>query len=144
MAKILVIDDDALVRNTVSRMLRCWGHETVVAEDGNRGVALFSATQPALVITDIIMPDKDGIETIRELNALCPKVKVIAMSGGGRIGNLDFLQIAARLGAAEIISKPFDPSHLRACVDRCLAPPPAAGLAAAQPGGAASPRSEGP
>jgi two-component system, chemotaxis family, chemotaxis protein CheY len=121
MATILVIDDDALVRRTIARMLRCWGYEVIVAEDGCRGVELFRSAAPALVITDIIMPDKDGIETIRDIRALRPDVKIIAMSGGGRIGNLDFLNIAAKLGAAEIISKPFDPMRLRDCTMRCLA-----------------------
>jgi DNA-binding NtrC family response regulator len=124
MATILVIDDDALVRRTISRMLRCWGYEVIVAEDGREGVELFHRAAPALVITDIIMPDKDGIETIREICAVRPDVKIIAMSGGGRIGNLDFLNIAAKLGAAEIISKPFNPMHLRDCVERCLASAP--------------------
>jgi CheY-like chemotaxis protein len=122
MTKVLVIDDDALVRNTISRMLRCWGYEVVIAEDGNRGVELFQTAEPALVITDIIMPDKDGIETIREIRAAQPDARIIAMSGGGRIGNLDFLSFAAKLGATEIISKPFDPATLRDCVTRCLAP----------------------
>ena len=122
MTKILVIDDDALVRSTVSRMLRCWGYEVVSAEDGRRGVELFGSNNPALVITDIIMPDKDGIETIREIRAMQPDAKIIAMSGGGRIGNLDFLKIAAKLGAAEIVNKPFEPATLRACVTRCLDP----------------------
>lgn len=121
MTKILVIDDDALVRNTISRMLRCWGYEVVIAENGGRGVELFYGDHPALVITDIIMPDKDGIETIRHIRAIDPDVKIIAMSGGGRLGNLDFLNIAAKLGANEIISKPFMPQTLRDCIERCLA-----------------------
>jgi DNA-binding NtrC family response regulator len=121
MTRILVIDDDALVRKTIGRMLRCWGYDVVVAEDGCRGVELFRSSEPALVITDIIMPEKDGIETIREICAIRPDAKIIAMSGGGRIGNLDFLNIAAKLGAAEIVSKPFEPATMRDCIARCLA-----------------------
>ncbi|HTV90484.1 MAG TPA: response regulator [Stellaceae bacterium] len=121
MTKILVIDDDALVRGSVARMLRRWGYDVAVAEDGRRGLALFHDIEPRLVITDIIMPDQDGIETIREIRRVRPDAQIIAMSGCGRLGNLDFLNIAAKLGAGEVISKPFEPATLRDCVTRCLA-----------------------
>jgi len=85
-----------------------------------RGVRIFRSERPDLVITDIIMPEKEGLETIREIRGQRPDAKIIAISGGARIGNMDFLDIAGKLGASEIISKPFDPSDLIKLVSRCL------------------------
>ena len=121
MPKILVIDDDAAVRHTVARMLRRGGYDVVLAEDGDEGLRLFRSENPELVITDIIMPEKEGLEAIREICRLRPDAKIIAMSGGGRIANVDFLSMAGRLGATEIIRKPFDPATLLDAVARCLA-----------------------
>jgi two-component system chemotaxis response regulator CheY len=121
MAKILVIDDDTIVRETIVQVLEDHGHGVVSAEDGKRGVAAFRAERPDLVITDIIMPEQEGIQTITEIRGLAPQAKIIAISGGGRIGNADFLKIARHLGAADVIAKPFDPDDLVARVDRCLA-----------------------
>ena len=120
MAKILVIDDDPLVRNTVARVLRHRGYAAILAEDGHKGLKLFQSEAPDLVITDIIMPDREGIETIREMRAARPEVKIIAISGGGRLRNLDLLAMAGKLGADEIVAKPFDAAELVAPVLRCL------------------------
>jgi CheY-like chemotaxis protein len=120
MEKILVIDDDVLVRDTIVRILERRGYQVLVAGDGALGVRIFRSEQPDLVITDIIMPEKEGLETIREIRGQCPHAKIIAISGGARIGNMDFLDITGKLGASEIISKPFDPSDLIALVSRCL------------------------
>ena len=76
--------------------------------------------QPDVVITDIIMPDQEGIETIRNIRRLRPDARIIAMSGGGRIGNIDFLSAAALFGAREILAKPFEPRELIERVSRCL------------------------
>src|SRR3984893_6501587 len=84
-------------------------------------MGVFRGWQPALVITDIIMPDQEGIQTITEMRAAKPDAKIIAISGNGRIGNTDFLQIARHLGAMDIIPKPFDADFLLAIVDSCLA-----------------------
>ena len=110
--KILVIDDNPVVRQTLTRVLEDEGYETLTATDGKRGLALYAAEQPDLVITDIIMPDKEGIETIRTMLRHNPNAKVIAISGGGRIGNTDFLQLARCVGACETLAKPFDPDEL--------------------------------
>jgi len=91
-----------------------------IASDGVRGLRMFRSEQPDLVITDIIMPEKEGIETIREIRGDCPDAKIIAISGGGRIGNMDFLKVAEKVGASEIIAKPFDPTGLGNIVSRCL------------------------
>src|SRR5215469_16659727 len=120
MAKILVIDDDPLVRSTVARVLRHRGYEALLAEDGQKGLKLFQSEAPDLVITDIIMPEREGIETIREMRAARPEVKIIAISGGGRLRNLDLLAMAGKLGADEIVAKPFDAAELVAPVLRCL------------------------
>jgi DNA-binding NtrC family response regulator len=120
MGKILVIDDDTLVRNTIVRILARQGYQMLVAEDGGRGLRIFRAERPDLVITDIIMPEKEGLETIREILNECPDAKIIAISGGGRIRNMDFLEFAEKLGATEIIAKPFEPNDLLEMVSRCL------------------------
>jgi DNA-binding response OmpR family regulator len=120
MAKILVIDDDPLVRSTVARVLRHRGYEAILAEDGYKGLKLFQSEAPDLVVTDIIMPDREGIETIREMRAVRADVKIIAISGGGRLGNLDLLAMAGKLGADEIVAKPFDAAELVAPIRRCL------------------------
>ena len=120
MAKILVIDDDVIVRETITQILEDLGHVVVIAEDGKAGVAAFRADRPDLVITDIIMPEQEGIQTITEIRRLAPDAKIIAISGGGRIGNTDFLRIARHIGANDVIAKPFDPDDLGARVAGCL------------------------
>lgn len=121
MAKILVIDDDILVRNTLTRILRSGGHEVVLAEDGIRGMTAFRKELPDLVITDIIMPEQEGIQTINEMWRERPNAKIIPISGGGRIGNADFLSMARSLGANDAMAKPFMPQDLLSRVKSCLA-----------------------
>jgi DNA-binding response OmpR family regulator len=111
--KVLVIDDDELLRGMVAKMLRLDGHEVVAAADGPHGMELFRKEQPALVITDIIMPEREGIETILELRRANPRVKIIAMSGGGRLGEIHVLKMARLLGADDAIEKPFRSQELR-------------------------------
>jgi DNA-binding NtrC family response regulator len=122
MAKIiLVIDDDAVVRTTIEQILEDAGYEVVTARNGLHGTVAFHRTQPDLVITDIIMPEQDGIQTITEIRAAKPDAKIIAISGGGRIGNADFLAMARTLGAIDVIPKPFDSDELLTVVANCLA-----------------------
>jgi CheY-like chemotaxis protein len=120
MTKILIIDDNDAVRSTMSRILTLAGYETVLAADGNEGLARMRAEAPDLIITDIIMPEKEGIETIRQVLAERPKAKIMAVSGGGRHGNMDFLNAARKLGAMEVLEKPFEPDELVDRVARCL------------------------
>jgi DNA-binding response OmpR family regulator len=120
MAKILVIEDDVLVRNMVDKVLRHGGYDVVMAEDGVRGITSFRSERPDLVLTDIIMPEREGIATIVELRRECPDAKIIAMSGGGRIGSADFLGMAKKLGANDIIPKPFLPQELLRRIKACL------------------------
>jgi CheY-like chemotaxis protein len=121
MAKILVIDDEAVVRKTISHLLEDSGHQVLSAEDGARGMALFGTEQPDLVITDIIMPEHEGLQTIAEMLKHKPDARIIAISGGPRVGKMDFLKIAEVLGAMGSLRKPFDPEELLAMVKSCLA-----------------------
>jgi CheY-like chemotaxis protein len=121
MPKILVIDDDPFVCNTILRVLSRKGYDLTVAGDGQVGLKLFKSEQPDLVITDLIMPEKEGIETIREIRGIRPGTKIIAISGGGRLGIADFLGMAKKLGANEVIRKPFEVAELTDSVARCLA-----------------------
>jgi DNA-binding NtrC family response regulator len=122
MTKILVIDDDTIVRNTIVQLLEeDDSYKVFSAEDGVRGMALFLSEPPDLVITDIIMPEQDGILTITEMLKAKPDTKIIAISGGGRIGNTDFLKIAQVLGAMAVIGKPFDLDEFMMIVRDCLA-----------------------
>ncbi|HYZ39253.1 MAG TPA: response regulator [Stellaceae bacterium] len=120
MQKILIIDDDSLVRDTLLRILQRKGYEVLVAADGRHGVQTYRRENPDLVITDLIMPEKEGLETIREIRSTRSDAKIIAISGGARLGNMDYLEMAGKLGASEIIAKPFDPSELITLVSRCL------------------------
>src|SRR5882762_4645380 len=97
--KILVIDDDHLVRYALSKILLGAGYAVVTASDGRRGMAVLRAEHPDVVITDIIMPEQEGIDTIIQIRRERPGVKIIAISGGGRIRNIDFLEMAQSLGA---------------------------------------------
>jgi DNA-binding NtrC family response regulator len=121
MSKVLIIDDDAMVRNTIWKILARDGLEIVIAGDGAKGLASFRQGRPDLVITDIIMPEKEGIATILEMRRERPDAKIIAISGGGRIGSLDFLSMAKSFGAMAVIAKPFDPDEFLNCVRSCLA-----------------------
>jgi DNA-binding response OmpR family regulator len=118
--KILLIDDDLVVRTAMVQFLADLGYEVVVADDGERGLRLFRSEKPDLVITDIIMPEKEGIQTIVEMRREQPSTKIIAVSGGGRIGNADFLKVARSMGANDVIAKPVDPDDFAARIKRCL------------------------
>ena len=120
MTRVLIIDDEELVRVTLRQALELAGYEVAEATNGNEGVKLALGDPPDLVITDIIMPEKEGIETIAEIRREHPSMKIIAVSGGGRMGKMDFLQIAGKLGADRTLPKPFDPDDLVAMVQELL------------------------
>jgi DNA-binding response OmpR family regulator len=119
--RILVIDDDAGVRATVIAILEDHGYEVVTADNGQRGIDAFRRIRPDLLITDIVMPVKEGLQTIKEVRREHPEAKIIAMSAGSRVGRNDFLEIARTLGARDVIVKPFDPDDLVARVVDCFA-----------------------
>ena len=112
MARILVIDDDATVRLSVKLALEDADHAVQAAADGREGTVLFRKSPADLVITDIFMPEKEGLETIDEIKRLRPQTKIIAISGGGRMAPDDYLMIAKSLGADRSLQKPFDIQHL--------------------------------
>lgn len=112
MARILLIDDDEQLRMMLRKMLEKAGYGDIEeAQDGSVGVKLFRQRPFDLVITDIIMPDKEGIETIIELTGDYPQTKIIAMSGGGKLSPQDYLETAKRLGASRTLAKPFNYSE---------------------------------
>lgn len=110
--KILIIDDDDLIRLTCRSVLQKAGFSVVEASNGNAGVAAFKSEAPDLVITDILMPDKEGLETITEIRAHNPQIKIIAMSGGGHTQNMTFLKLAEKMGANCTLNKPVKPNDL--------------------------------
>jgi CheY-like chemotaxis protein len=126
MALILVIDDEQMLRRTLRALLERAGHTVVEAEDGNQGLTQFDNQKPDLVLTDIIMPDREGVETIGELRRRSPQTPIIAMSGGGSVGGDLFLTLAKQLGASATLAKPIRQAELIAAVDEALASPPAA------------------
>jgi DNA-binding response OmpR family regulator len=110
--KILIIDDDELIRLTIKNTLKKLGCIVLEAENGNTGLAVFKKEKPDLVITDMLMPDKEGLETISEIRTINPSAKIVAMSGGGSSKNMAFLQLAQKMGADKIMSKPIKPDEL--------------------------------
>lgn len=120
MAKILVIDDEEQNLFTVETILQADGHEVTTAVDGEEGMTKLKATGFDVVITDIIMPGKEGMETIMEIVKSHPDVKIVAMSGGGRLGNKDILEMAEKLGATTTLPKPFKVDQLRDRISACL------------------------
>lgn len=107
MARVLIIEDDNEVREFLQSLLERAGYETVTAVNGKEGVELFRTAVVDLVITDIIMPEKDGIETLMDMKRTNPGLKVIAISGGGRAEPENYLHSARLLGADHTIKKPF-------------------------------------
>ncbi len=121
MNRILAIDDDPNVRQMICRMLERSGYDVVTAANGREGVEKFRANPPDVVITDIIMPEQEGIETIRQLKSEFPDCRIIAISGGGRVGPADYLNMAKLLGAAKTIRKPFDSAQLISAIREVMA-----------------------
>jgi len=108
MATILVIDDDTQIRHMLRRALERQGHEILDAREGAEGLRLFREKRVDLVITDILMPEMEGLACIRELRLADPGIRVIAISGGGSQNfKLDVLGVARRLGATATLNKPF-------------------------------------
>ena len=107
MAKILVVDDEPAILLMLKKMLEKADHEVDTASDGNEGIILFEKNKYDLLITDIIMPEKEGMETIIELRNKYPDLKIIAISGGGRISPDGYLPGAKLLGANMVFQKPL-------------------------------------
>lgn len=116
MACVLVIDDEPGIRTLLRHALEREGHQVLEAENGRKGMRALRDAAVDVVITDIIMPEQEGFETIFELRRTRPDLKIIAISGGGRRLGLDVLPMAARLGADRTLAKPFKMSAVAAAV----------------------------
>ncbi len=120
MAKILVIDDEPSLRKILRHTLERAGHEVIEASDGNVGTRIYRTEKIDLMITDLIMPNKEGIETILEAKNAHPTLNIIAISGGGHSAGPDFLRMAKIMGADLAFRKPFQPKEIVAAVDELL------------------------
>ena len=121
MSAILLVDDDTSVLDVMSEMLRLEGHEVTIAENGEQAVECVNRDQFDLVITDLIMPEKEGLETIADIRRQFAEIPIIAISGGGRLGPNDYLEPARFIGANATLAKPFARTELIKAVDSLLA-----------------------
>lgn len=120
MPRILVIDDEQLFRSTVVMILTRAGFSVEEASDGQTGIAIFHKNPPDVVLTDIFMPNRDGIEIIKELKHSSPGTKIIAMTGGGYLGMIEMASAAKVLGADHVLHKPFESESLLAAIHAVL------------------------
>ena len=121
MARILIIDDDEQFRAMLAQMLEEDAHSVTVACDGDEGLSLIAEAMPQLIITDILMPHKDGIETIAALSQAGSEIPIIAVSGGQRVTTADFnLALASLIGVKATLAKPFTRADLRLALKQAL------------------------
>jgi CheY-like chemotaxis protein len=120
MKRILLIEDDEDFRGVLRTALELRGFEVAQAADGDEGIRSFCQQEPDLVLCDLFMPQKEGLETIRELRRNFPEVKIIAMSGGAFGGRMDLLSVARLMGANGLLQKPFDQPTLLATIEKVL------------------------
>ena len=121
MIKVLIIEDDAALRSILRTTLEHFGFRVTEAINGDEGIKVVKADPPNIVLTDILMPDQDGLETISALRKSFPTIRVIAMSGGGRMRSDELLRVALKLGASGCLTKPFTAEILRAEINRVCA-----------------------
>ena len=121
MARILVIEDDDWVRGVVNAALLRDGHVVTEACNGKEGLARYRPETIDLVVTDLIMPEIEGLETIAELKRKFPTIKILAVSGGGRMAPESQLKVASKMGARGVLAKPFSVEALSAAVQQLLA-----------------------
>ena len=134
MARILLIEDDDSVRTLLFLALVHVGHTVIEARNGREGLNLFRSAPFDLVITDIVMPEKEGFEVLMKIRKRNPSLKIIAISGGGLHNAAHYLHTAKLLGAAKVLAKPFSNEELMAAVNELLpgggtpatTPPPSA------------------
>jgi CheY-like chemotaxis protein len=122
MAKILVIDDDIRIRRLMNRILSAAGHSIIEANDGREGIAFAQSHQPSLVITDILMPGMEGMETLLEIRKIMPQTKVLVVSGSASAADVqvNYLSMAEKLGADAVLAKPFLPNELTEIVNKLI------------------------
>jgi DNA-binding response OmpR family regulator len=117
--KILIVDDEKQINNILSRYLKK-NYQVSIAENGLQALSLLKKETFNLIIMDVIMPGKEGIETLIEIKNTYPNIKIIMMSGGGKIGPQSYLKIAKAVGADEVIEKPFELSDLHNIIKKLL------------------------
>lgn len=120
MKSILVIDDDPLVGKTVQKMLSVDSWDVRLASSGRDALEQISKQAPDLVVTDIIMPDMEGLEIIVTLQKSNPQIRIVAVSGSGRLNEVDYLEYAEKLGAYATLTKPFRREELLSIVRRAF------------------------
>jgi CheY-like chemotaxis protein len=120
MPRLLLIDDDDEMRSMLRRILQRAGYETLEAADGRAGLDLLRHNPVDLLITDIIMPDMEGIELILQLRQINPNLHIIAISGGGRLAPENYLELAKACGATNVLAKPFEIEQLLSSVKELL------------------------
>lgn len=118
MQQVLIVDDDDSLRESFRRLLEMKNLKVLEASDGAQALALLQKEPVGLVITDIFMPYQDGITTIMEIREQYPDMKIIAISGGGRLATVDYLELAKDLGAHHVFQKPFDYDELFAVIEK--------------------------
>jgi CheY-like chemotaxis protein len=123
MTRILLVDDDDLSRGAVHKMLERGGYSVNSTSQGSDAIARYKTDRADLVITDLIMPETDGLEIIQQLRRIDPKVRILAISGGGRVDAEEYLSVARKFGAVEVLPKPFTGQELTQAVERALAYP---------------------
>jgi len=131
MARILIADDEQDVRTLLERALTIAGHEAQVAKDGNEALALLRTTPMDVAVVDLYMPGKDGIETIMDIRRRHPDVKIIAITGSEPPTGKAMLHMARKLGAHQVLAKPFTAEELLAALLAVLADQPATGASPA-------------
>lgn len=120
---VLVIDDDQTMRRFIRAVLEREGYEVIEAADGKEGIAVYRSRPVHCLIVDIFMPDKDGLETIMELRNESAECRILAMSGGGSLGDMSFLDYSMAFGAQSLLRKPFTPDELISAVRGLLDAP---------------------
>lgn len=123
MARILVVDDDDLIRKLVVRTLEREGYEVAASADGQQAARQYRKEPADLIITDLFMPEKEGMEIIMELRRDHPEVKIIAISGAGSLGPTGYLEVARMIGAGRTLAKPFGQEALLKAVRELLDEP---------------------
>jgi two-component system chemotaxis response regulator CheY len=121
MKRILLIEDDEALRSILRMSLEKMGHAVTEAGNGREAIRIFKKTSPDLVLTDLIMPEIEGLEAIRAMRRAQPELKIIAMSGGGRSDARDNLKMAKNFGATAVFAKPFSIKELHKVITSLLA-----------------------
>lgn len=121
MPSILVIDDNDVFRATTALWLKRHGFHVVEAANGKEGIRALETMVPDVILTDILMPEQDGLETIQMVRKKHPKMRIVAMSGGMLDGRVDFLPIARKFGADHVMPKPFSGSELLLVLEKVMA-----------------------